>query len=390
MSARDGRQNEESTNRVSASALTLDFSQLFTYSGKQKSQRQPLKTISQKEFDTKKTKNRNLIHPNDVKVKGTRKKQPTALRKALNSERSVGATKNSFSRGLNPEVHSFEPAPEVRFYQLPQGYPVIRDYCTNLISNALNAEIESLLHHISQFNSRLRVEKPLQFKRRRWLVSGMREVQQLAKLGRLICVVFASNIEKISPNQNGILEHTIHSIAKAARATNTEVIYGPTRKKLAKSLGDKGQLSVVGILKSEGVHQEYRALIDHVERLREHWQQWLAAKRVVCHHCRDLGSESSPPSPLSSPLPLPQPPATRPTANVSSTTTQGTVPAETAEKSNEEKEDEFVPSSLCGFCYPVQTRLIEVEDEPSLSPHNALSIYRPVLQPKDSPGVPVG
>jgi hypothetical protein len=68
-------------------------------------------------------------------------------------------------------------------------------YCRNFVSNELESLMVSMLGKCKKFDLRCREQKPLMAKARRRLVLGASEVANQNELGKLKCVIVATDVE---------------------------------------------------------------------------------------------------------------------------------------------------------------------------------------------------
>ncbi|RNF11023.1 hypothetical protein TraAM80_01150 [Trypanosoma rangeli] len=170
-------------------------------------------------------------------------------------------------------------------------------YCTNVITDALDDLVFTILQQQYHLQRRMKKEKPLQFKARRFYTIGLRETLKglRAAATRIPVVFLASDIEvNAALEMNGPCEAVrgagaaAHQLPGGKRRTVQEMGVGGTleeirshcvsrdiplitcmnRRRLAYALFAKGcTISAVLLHSAEGVHEEVRALRHYAQHL---------------------------------------------------------------------------------------------------------------------------
>lgn len=129
-------------------------------------------------------------------------------------------------------------------------------YCTNLINADLESRVLKFLGNCWKFDLRSRELKPLMAKARRRLVVGSHEVSKHAKLGRLLAVIIAKDLD------DDALE----------TYRNTPHVYACTRKQLASILlVPSARVSAVGIFHVDGAEQKWKDIQELTSKLHDQW-----------------------------------------------------------------------------------------------------------------------
>eukprot|EP00741_Cyanophora_paradoxa_P024044 tig00021721_g23219.t1 len=160
------------------------------------------------------------------------------------------------------------PPPPPAAAQLPRESPY-REYCSQVVSGAVSRAAAALLAKLVEFQTRLRTHDPINYKRKKRYVCGLREVQRGVEAGRVRCCVVAPDIEPVAAP--GGLDDILAAILAASRARAIPVVFALSRNRLGRALGKRMKMSVVGIYNPDGAHEQYREMLTLAEAAREEW-----------------------------------------------------------------------------------------------------------------------
>ncbi|PRW20470.1 selenocysteine insertion sequence-binding 2-like isoform X1 [Chlorella sorokiniana] len=209
------------------------------------------------------------------------------------------------------------------------GISDVEPYVNQVITAELNATAEALLRRLLEWQERVRQTDPANFKRKRRLVSGLREVEKAVKTRRAKLVLLAPNIAGIeepeeaasaaaaaaaaevdpdaegegaaavaagaasaadpaaaaaataaaaagSTDANGggsSTESPAAALVALAREREVPLVFALSRQRMGKVLGQRKRASAFAVLDANGVFEELRALLGMAEQGRRQWVQ---------------------------------------------------------------------------------------------------------------------
>ncbi|CBH10724.1 hypothetical protein, conserved [Trypanosoma brucei gambiense DAL972] len=179
--------------------------------------------------------------------------------------------------------------------------------CANILTDRLDDIVFTILQRQYTLQKRMKKEKPLQFKARKFYSTGMRETLRALRAAatRIPVVLIASDIElngTLSPNidkefcveREGTAENVVATVSRSQHKTvgelgvsgtleeihshcvkgNIPLVTCMSRRKLAYALFAKGcNISIVVLHSAEGVHEEVRALRHYAHQLCEQYRR---------------------------------------------------------------------------------------------------------------------
>ncbi|PSC67989.1 Mitogen-activated kinase 14 isoform A [Micractinium conductrix] len=186
----------------------------------------------------------------------------------------------------------------------------VAPYVHQLITPELNSLAEALLRQLLEWQERARLADPLNAKRKRRLVSGMREVTKAIKTRRAKAVLLAPNIASITAEGSGdaaaaaaaggaggaaedddegperdapdacgeeeaaaggTAECPASALAALAAEKEVPLVYALSRQRMGKLLGQRKRASAFAVLDPNGVWEELRRLLALAEEGRCAW-----------------------------------------------------------------------------------------------------------------------
>lgn len=150
----------------------------------------------------------------------------------------------------------------------------VRGYVKQALSKRLDELARLLLGKLSMFQERARAQDAVKARRRRRLDFGLREVGRGLRIGKMRCIIVATDVE-----ENGCIDARLNDIFSEASAMHIPVVYALSRRQLGKSVRKAVKVSVVGIYNADGAHDHFKALIKLASGLRT---MWLHLVKVEC------------------------------------------------------------------------------------------------------------
>jgi selenocysteine insertion sequence-binding protein 2 len=141
----------------------------------------------------------------------------------------------------------------------PPNKMLIREYCDQIITDALNEKVFEFLSKIYLLQERKRQRDPSKAAMHRRYVIGLREVARGVKLAEVKIVVIAPNIDENS-SEDG-LDSRVQDIIHIAKENNVLVTFALNRKKLGKAFGKTVRMSAVGVCNVDGANELYQEVV---------------------------------------------------------------------------------------------------------------------------------
>lgn len=181
-------------------------------------------------------------------------------------------------------------------------------YVDHMITEDLNKAVVSLLQQLMSWQERTRIKDPMNFQRKRRLLSGMREVRKALRNGKAKALIVAPNVrsiqshapesilddnkQKMMRNQSGEICHNetsalgtqnqseivaggdvekyspIEDLLDIAAMNNVPVVFALSRQRLGRVLGSNKKASLFAIINAEGAEITLKNILVMVEDLR--------------------------------------------------------------------------------------------------------------------------
>jgi ribosomal protein L7Ae-like RNA K-turn-binding protein len=138
-----------------------------------------------------------------------------------------------------------------------------REYVQQDLSPELDLLVTEVLAKLYKFQKTLKQMNPRNYKVRKRLVFGLREVLRAWKQKLLKSIIIAPNIE-----QGDTLDGILFEILDNAFG-RIPIIYALNMKKIGKALGKQIKISIVGVLSADGAMDEYRKMLGIAKEKRE-------------------------------------------------------------------------------------------------------------------------
>lgn len=180
-------------------------------------------------------------------------------------------------------------------------------YVDHVITPEINAATEALLRQLLEWQERTRRLDPVNARRKRRVVSGMREVEKAVRGRKARALIVAPNIEHMalvgattSPSPNDPITSTpseggegvsdageeegdkggvegegatelvcpIEPLLTSARANGVPVVFALSRQRLGRIMGQRKRASAFAVLDASGADNQLKALIQLAESSR--------------------------------------------------------------------------------------------------------------------------
>ena len=125
-----------------------------------------------------------------------------------------------------------------------------RTYCDHILSPELDNSVMALMSDLIRFQDKVHAKDPDKARAKRRYVVGLRESAKFLKVKKLLCIIFAPNIEKVEAE--GGLDDAVGQLIKDAKSLNVSVVFSLNRYKLGRLCFKKVPISCIGILNYQG------------------------------------------------------------------------------------------------------------------------------------------
>jgi ribosomal protein L7Ae-like RNA K-turn-binding protein len=127
----------------------------------------------------------------------------------------------------------------------------VENYVNQVITSQLNTTVSDFVTKLLEWQERVRRNDPINLKRKRRLVSGLREAMKLVKLGKVKLLIVAPNVGSVV-DADGKEECPVVGLLDGARRKEVPVVFALTRQKLGRLLGRQKYASVFAVLDCSG------------------------------------------------------------------------------------------------------------------------------------------
>ncbi|XP_060824823.1 uncharacterized protein LOC132911843 [Bombus pascuorum] len=134
-----------------------------------------------------------------------------------------------------------------------------REYCTNMLTVALNDNLEKFIQEITRLQKRFHEKNPNKSKYKRRYYSGLKEVRKHVELKKLKFVIIAPDIEKVELEDG--LDDQINKLLNTCRKEHVVYCFGLRRRKLGYYTHGKGFVGCVGIANYSGIELLFKNVL---------------------------------------------------------------------------------------------------------------------------------
>jgi len=158
-------------------------------------------------------------------------------------------------------------------------------YVDQILSPEINTAVEALLRQLLEWQSRARRLDPANARRKRRLVSGMREVHKMVKTRKAKVLVVAPNVGVVAPpdgdgpalGEGGASEEETEGVCPLApvlarcQEHGVAVVFALSRRRLGKMLGQRKTASAFAVVDAAGAEVQLREVLRLAEEGRREW-----------------------------------------------------------------------------------------------------------------------
>lgn len=146
----------------------------------------------------------------------------------------------------------------------------LEEYVDQIITEDINSLTQNFMTQLIAWQERIKQTDPKNAKRKRRVVAGIREASKFAKIGKLILVIVAPNIQPLttSSSDSSSPKYPIDDLLATCRQNRVPIVFALSRKKMGKLLGQRKSVSLFAILDASGAEQDLHTLVQTAEKLR--------------------------------------------------------------------------------------------------------------------------
>lgn len=166
-----------------------------------------------------------------------------------------GSSKLASNGGLKPEPKRYTGAGSN-----------VEQYVDYEINENLNKAVQDLLCKLVSWQERTRQFDPVNAKRKRRLVSGIRESLKLTKLNKIVALVIAPNVQPIVQDEK--VFYPIQELIDAGKQHGVPIVFALSRKRMGSLLGQRKNVSVFGLIDVNGAETELKHVVEMATKYR--------------------------------------------------------------------------------------------------------------------------
>lgn len=117
----------------------------------------------------------------------------------------------------------------------------------------------ALLDLLATFQQRMKERDPLKYKLKLRFVTGMKQVINAIKAGKVRLILLAPDTEI-----NGEIDSKLKEMKEVAIASEVPILYSLNRRKLAKACHLSMRQSVVGVYDPDGAYDHFKKIIRYI------------------------------------------------------------------------------------------------------------------------------
>ena len=138
----------------------------------------------------------------------------------------------------------------------------VEAYVSHSITEELNKKVSEFLSKLIAWQERSRRMDPMNAKKKKRLVCGMREAAKAVTLGKVKVLIVAPNVQPLPSNasEGKNPSYPVDSILQDCQKHNVPIIFALTRRKMGNLLGQRKNISLFAILNVSGAEDDLKAL----------------------------------------------------------------------------------------------------------------------------------
>eukprot|EP00890_Picochlorum_soloecismus_P002293 jgi/Picsp_1/3064/NSC_01286-R1_f-box wd repeat-containing protein 7 len=153
----------------------------------------------------------------------------------------------------------------------------LEEYVDQIITEDINNLTQNFMTKLITWQERIKQIDPKNARKKRRLVAGIREASKFAKLGKLMLVIVAPNIQPLTAFSNNSYapKYPIDDLLATCRRNEVPIVFALSRKKMGKLLGQRKSVSLFAILDASGAEHDFHMLVQTAEKLRSQFKNEL-------------------------------------------------------------------------------------------------------------------
>lgn len=141
----------------------------------------------------------------------------------------------------------------------------VEAYVSQTITDDMNRRVSLFLSKLISWQERTKKMDPMNAKRKKRLVCGMREAAKAVKLGKVKVLIVAPNVQplakKVPDGGAEVPSYPVDSILQDCKEHDVPTIFALTRRKMGSLLGQRKNVSLFAVLSVDGAEDDLRELL---------------------------------------------------------------------------------------------------------------------------------
>lgn len=147
----------------------------------------------------------------------------------------------------------------------------VEAYVSHTITDELNEQVSLFLSKLIAWQERTRMTDPMNAKKKKRLLCGMREAAKAVKLGKVKALIVAPNIQPLSgrfpTGDKALPSYPVDSIIHECKQRGIPAIFALTRRKMGSLLGQRKNVSLFAVLNAQGAEEDLTAITTRLQGL---------------------------------------------------------------------------------------------------------------------------
>ena len=147
----------------------------------------------------------------------------------------------------------------------------VEAYVSHIITDELNQKVSEFLSKLISWQERSRRMDPMNAKKKKRLVCGMREAAKAVKQGKVKALIVSPNVQplstKVSDTGEEVPSYPVDSILQDCDMHGVPVCFALTRRKMGNLLGQRKSVSLFAVLNISGAEDDFKALESMLQNL---------------------------------------------------------------------------------------------------------------------------
>lgn len=147
----------------------------------------------------------------------------------------------------------------------------VEAYVSHTITDEFNQMVSQFLSKLISWQERSRKMDPMNAKKKKRLVCGMREAAKAVKQGKVKALIVSPNVQplsiRVSESGEEVPSYPVDSILQDCETHGVPVCFALTRRKMGNLLGQRKNVSLFAVLNISGAEDDFNALESMLQNL---------------------------------------------------------------------------------------------------------------------------